>query len=173
MLNWYVMRSKPQKEQWLYKQLDALEIETYYPCLYKKSEKLHSHKPRPYFPGYLFINADLELIGTSVLQWIPGSLGLVSFGGEPARVPEGLLQRIRCRIDEMNRVGNEMLENLRTGDEVVIHSGPFAGYDAIFCARLHDSERVQVFLKILQDHAIRIDLSVHQLTIKKQHRTLL
>ena len=79
-----------------------------------------------------------------MLQWIPGSLGLVSFGGEPACVPDGLLQRIRHRVDEINSVGNKMLESLKPGDGVVIHSGPFAGYDAIFCSRLRDSDTVQV-----------------------------
>ncbi len=172
MLGWYVMHSKPQKEQWLYNQLGTLQIEAYYPCLCTRNGKLHSQKSKPYFPGYLFVNVDLEMTGRSVLQWIPGSLGLVSFGGEPACIPDGLLQKIRYRVDEINHTGNEILEGLKPGDEVVIHSGPFSGYDAVFCARLHDSERVQVLLRILQDHTVQITLPVHQLTITKQHRTL-
>jgi len=170
MLGWYVMHSKPQKEQWLYDQLDALQIEAYYPSVRTKSG---AHKPKPYFPGYLFVNVDLQLTGTSLLQWIPGSLGLVSFGGEPACVPDGLLQRIRHRLDEINSMEDRLFELLKPGDEVMIHSGPFAGYDAIFCARLHNSERVQVFLKILQDHPIQVNLPVSQLTITQQNKTLL
>ncbi|HLO15311.1 MAG TPA: transcription termination/antitermination NusG family protein [Anaerolineales bacterium] len=173
MLGWYVMHSKPQKEQWLYNQLSSLQIETYFPCLYNRSGKVSSSKPKPYFPGYLFVNIDLDLAGRSALQWIPGSLGLVTFGDEPAAVPEGLLQRIRHRIDEINQRGKKILENLRPGDQVMIHSGPFAGYEAVFCTRLRDTERVQVLLKILQDCSLRINLSVNQLTITKQDRTLL
>ena len=172
MFGWYVMHSKPQKEQWLYKQLNALAIEVYYPCLYSKKEKIRSHKAKPYFPGYLFVNVDLEMIGRSVLKWIPGSLGLVAFGDEPACVPDGLLQRIRHRVDEINSAGAKMLESLKPGDGVMIHSGPFAGYDAIFCTRLHDSERVQVLLKVLQDQTIRVDLKVNQIKITKHNRTL-
>jgi transcriptional antiterminator RfaH len=170
MLGWYVMHSKPQKEKWLYDQLDALQIEAYYPSVRTKSG---THKSKPYFPGYLFVNVDLQLTGTSLLQWIPGSLGLVSFGGEPACVPDGLLQRIRCRIDEINNIEDRLFEILKPGDEVMIHSGRFAGYDAIFCARLHDSERVQVFLKILQDRHVQVNLPVSQLSITKQNKTLL
>lgn len=167
MLGWYVMHSKPQKEKWLYDQLDSLQIEAYYPSVRTKSG---AHKSKPYFPGYLFVNVDLQLTGTSLLQWIPGSLGLVSFGGEPAWVPDGLLQRIRHRLDEINNLEDRLFDILKPGDEVVIHSGPFAGYDAIFCARLRDSERVQVFLRILQDHPIQVNLPVSQLIIRQQNR---
>ncbi|MGB8982361.1 MAG: transcription termination/antitermination NusG family protein [Anaerolineales bacterium] len=167
MLGWYVVHSKPQKEMWLYNQLNALQIEVYYPRLHVRNERTCSCKPRPYFPGYLFVNIDLAVTGASALQWIPGSLGLIGFGGEPACVPDGLLQRIRHRVDEINSAGDKLRESLRPGDEVVIHSGLFAGYDAIFCARLHDSERAQVLLKVLQDQAIRIDLPFCELTIKQ------
>src|SRR5215207_3834781 len=149
MLEWYVMHSKSQKEQWLYKQLHALEIEAYYPCLQVENGKPSSYKSKPYFPGYLFVNVDLDLTGRSLLQWIPGSLGLVTFAEENVFV------------------------GLRSGDEVVNQSGAFAGYDAIFCARLQGSERVQVLLKVLQDQNIRIDLPLRKLRIKKQQRNLL
>jgi len=167
MLGWYVVHSKSQKEAWLYDQLSALQVEVYYPCLRVRHGKTRSYKSKPYFPGYLFVNIDLDITGTSVLQWIPGSLGLITFGGEPACVPDGLLQAIRHRVDEINNVENKTQEDLRPGDEVVIHSGLFAGYNAIFRAHLHDSDRVQVLLKVLQDQAIRIDLPLCELTIKQ------
>jgi transcriptional antiterminator RfaH len=165
--HWYVIRSKPQKEKWLYNQLTALEFEAYYPCLHTRDGKLHLHKSKPYFPGYLFVHVDLELVGMSVLQWIPGSVGIVTFGGEPANVPDALLQKIRHRVDEVNLAGSRFFEYLKPGDEVVIHSGPFTGYEAIFCSRLQGDERAQVLLKILADQTLRIDLPVEQLTIKK------
>lgn len=169
MLGWYVVHSKPQKETWLYNQLSALQFEVYYPCLRVKNERTYSYKSKPYFPGYLFVNVDLTVIGASVLQWIPGSLGLVAFGGEPASIPDGLLQRIRRRLEEINNAESKMCESLKPGDEVVIQSGPFAGFDAIFCARLRDSERAQVLLKVLQEQAIRINLPICDLTVKQNN----
>jgi transcriptional antiterminator RfaH len=120
----------------------------------------------------LFVNVDIKLTGLSLLRWIPGSLGLVAFGDEPACIPDGLLQRIRHRVEEINNVGISLLESLKIGDEVVIDSGPFAGYDAIFCARLRDAERIQVLLKVLQDQTIRVDLKVNQIRTTKQNRNL-
>jgi transcription antitermination factor NusG len=84
-----------------------------------------------------------------------------------------LLQKIRQRVDEINSTANDVLNSLKPGDEVVIRSGPFAGYDAIFCNRLHDSERVQVLLKVLQDQRMKIDLQVSQIRVAKQNRSLL
>jgi transcriptional antiterminator RfaH len=169
MFSWYVMHSKPQKEQWLYRQLGALEIDAYYPCLRVQGGKANSPRVKPYFPGYLFINVDVQLMGLSTLQWIPGSLGLVSFGGEPACVPEGLLQRIRHHVDQVNGAQSRLLEELKTGDAVTIHSGPFAGFDAIFCTRLRDSERVQVFLSVLHEQTIKVDLRVDQVRLAQRN----
>jgi transcriptional antiterminator RfaH len=173
LIHWYVVHSKPQKEEWLYKQLTALQFRSYYPCLHLRYQKPHLHKSKPYFPGYLFVNVDLELTGRSVLQWIPGSLGLVSFGGEPTHVPDELIQKIRRRVDQINVVRDTVLEALRPGENVVINSGPLAGYNAIFCSWLQPRERAQVLLSILQNPAIRIDLPADQLTPAKQSRTLL
>jgi len=170
LLHWYVVHSKPQKEEWLYNQLTALQMEAYYPRLHSRSEKLHVRKSTPYFPGYLFVNVDLEVIGRSAVQWIPGSLGLVIFGDEAAWVPDTLIQGIHRRVDELNRIQDTALEILNPGDEVAIRSGPFAGYEAIFCSRLRGSERVQVLLKVLQDQTIRIDLPLYELAITKQIR---
>ena len=169
MLGWYVIHSKPQKEKWLYRQLNALDIDVYFPCVKTRTGKSDSCAVKPYFPGYLFVNVDLQSTGTSVLQWTPGSRGLVSFGGEPARVPEALLQRIRHQVNAVNGAQGKLLEGLRPGDEVVIHSGPFAGYDAIFCARLRDSERVQVFLKVLHEQTVKVDLHVDQINITNRN----
>jgi hypothetical protein len=55
----------------------------------------------------------------------------------------------------------------------MIHSELFAGYDAIFCAQLRNSERVQALLKVLQVQTIRVDLRVNQIKVTKQNRILL
>ncbi len=165
MLHWYVVHSKPRKEAWLLNQFTVLQIEAYYPC-YVEHGNSYQHKPKPYFPGYLFINVDLASTGTSVVQWIPGSQGLVSFGGEPAWVPDLLIQKIRCHLDEINKETGQILESLRPMDKVAIQSGPFAGYSGIFDSYLCDHERVRVFLQFMQDHQILVELPVEQITLK-------
>ena len=172
VLHWYVLRSKPRKEEWLCSQLAALQIHAYSPC-YVEHSRSHSHKSKPYFPGYLFINVDIETTGISALQWIPGSIGLVSFGGDPAWVSDGMLQAIQSRVDQINAVGGNHLRGLKAGDEITIHSGPFAGYRGIFDCYLSDHERVMVFLKFIRNQQVHLELPVEQITATKQPQVLL
>ena len=102
---WYAMRSKPCKEDFLWQQLRAREIECFYPRTRVRTSNPRSRQVRPYFPGYVFIYTDLEQVGLSTLQWMPGAAGVVSFGGQPAWVPENLINAIRRRVDELNAAG--------------------------------------------------------------------
>ena len=159
MMQWYVLQSKPQKESFLNDQLCLRDIETYYPCVKVNPVNPRSRKSMPYFPGYLFIQVDLDSVGFSKLQWLPGVQRLVSFGGEPATVSDALVQSIRRRIDENDFADIAMIQKIKQGDTVSIQSGPFAGYRAIFDARLKGNERVRVLLEMLQDRQVCVELS--------------
>ncbi len=70
-LSWYAIRSKPRKEEPLWGQLLAGEIETFYPRLRVRPINPRSRKVVPYFPGYMFVNADLEDVGASTFNYMP------------------------------------------------------------------------------------------------------
>ena len=166
---WYVMRSKPNKESFLWEQLSLQNIECYYPRLRVQPVNPRARKLRAYFPGYLFVRVDLERINLSTLQWMPGAAGLVSFGGEPASVPDSLINTIRNRVDEINAAGGELLEGLEKGQAVAIQTGPFAGYNAIFDARLSGDERVRVLLELIDQGQLPVELPAGQ--IRPLHAT--
>ena len=167
--SWYCIRSKPNKEEFLRSQLLASEIETFYPRLRVKPVNPRANKIRPYFPGYLFVNVDLDKIGPNTLQWMPGALGLVFYGNEPAPVQDELIHAIRNRVEAVNAAGAEWLADLKAGDPVRIEAGPFAGYEAIFDVRLPGSERVRVFLSLLGDQQRKLELPVMHIKLSKQH----
>ena len=163
-LNWYALRSKPRKEDTVWEQLNHRGIETFYPRIRVHPVNPRSKKVRPYFPGYIFILADLEDIGISTFRWMPHTLGLVSFGGEPASVPVALIKAIRERVEMINKAGGEVYEGLRTGDKIWIHSGLFSGYEAIFDARIPGKDRVRVLLQLLGDSRnVPVELGVSQI----------
>jgi transcriptional antiterminator RfaH len=150
-IHWYVLRSKPRKEEFLTDQLLLRKIETFNPRIRVHTVNPRARKVRSYFPGYVFLHHDLDKEGASSMQFIPGSVGLLRFGGEAANVPDGLIHAIQKRVEEINDAGGELFETLKIGETVLIHSGPFAGYEAIFNARLPGSERVRVLLKFLKE----------------------
>ena len=147
--NWYALRSKPRKEDVVWRQVLSQGFEVYYPRLRVHPVNPRSRKVRAYFPGYLFVFADVEQVGASLFQWMPHTLGLVSFGGELAVVPDHLVQAIRQRVDQINAAGGEVFEGLIPGEVVWISDGPFRGFEAIFDARLPGNERVRVLLEFL------------------------
>jgi transcription elongation factor/antiterminator RfaH len=155
---WYVLHSKPHKEEMLAEQLELRRIETFAPHIRVQVVNPRARKVRAYFPGYLFVHVDLEQIGLSALQYVPGSAGLISFGGEPAYVPDGLIHAIRQRVQEIDSAGGELFDVLKPGDTVMVHSGPFAGYEAIFDVRLPGTERVRILLKLLRNRTLPVEL---------------
>lgn len=168
---WYALRSKPRKEDVVWRQALSLGFEVYYPRLRVHPVNPRAKKLQPYFPGYLFVKTDIEQVGLSVFQWMPHTLGLVSFGGEPALVPENLLQAIQKRVDEINAAGGQVFDGLQPGDIVWIREGPFHGFEAIFDARLPGSERVRVLLEFLGNHRqIPVILDASQIE-KKSRRS--
>ena len=163
---WYALHSKPLKEAFLWQQLRLHEIESYYPCLRVQPVNPRARRVRPYFPGYVFGCMDLEHVSLSTLQWLPGSVGIVSFGGMPAPVPEHLISAIRRRVDEINAAGGELFAGLKPGDTVTIQAGPFQGYEAIFDARVSGDERVRVLLKLLNHRQLSLEIPGAQIQRK-------
>lgn len=166
--SWYVLHSKPHKEEFLAEQLELQRIETFYPKIRVQVVNPRARKVRPYFPGYLFTRIDLEKVGWSALQYVPGSAGLIAFGGEPAFVPDGLIHAIQQRVNEINSAGGELFDALRSGETVLVHSGPFAGYEAIFDVRLTGTERVRVLLKLLRNRQLPVELPAAYIRLKKK-----
>jgi transcriptional antiterminator RfaH len=167
--HWYAMRSKPRKEDVIWRQMQNRGFETFYPRLRVNPVNPRSRKLRPYFPGYLFVMVDLEEVGQSLFQWMPHSMGLVSFGGEPAQVPPHLIEAIRTRLEQVNAAGGEVFDGLKVGDTVRISEGPFKGYEAIFDARLPGSERVRVLLELLgSQRQVPVELDVSHIQRTKK-----
>ena len=165
---WYALRSKPRKEEVLWRQLNAQEYEVFFPRLRVHPVNPRSKKLRAYFPGYMFIRTDLEEVGKSTFNWMPHAIGLVSFGGEPASVPDNLIHAIRKRVEELAEAGGELFDGLQSGDEIRISDGPFAGYEAIFDTRIPGSERVRVLIQMLSDRQIPVELRAGQIRKKKK-----
>ncbi len=168
--HWYALRSKPQKEEVVWRQVRERGFEVFYPRMRVNPVNPRSRKFRPYFPGYMFIKVDIETIGMSTFQWLPHTTGLVSFGGEAASVPDNLIFAIMRRVKEISEAGGEVFDDLHKGDVVLIGYGPFEGYEAIFDARLPGTERVRVLLQFLSDRYVPVELEAGHLQPKRKQK---
>jgi transcription elongation factor/antiterminator RfaH len=168
-ISWYAMRSKPNKEEFLAGQLQAHGVDLFYPALRVKPVNPRSRKVRPYFPNYLFVHVDLDVVNVSELRWMPGASGLVSFDGEPASVPDLLIAAVKRQIDQHNASLLEQTSNFQQGDLVEIQDGPFAGYEAVFDTQLSGQDRVRVLLNLLQRRQLPVEIANRQIRHVKRH----
>jgi transcriptional antiterminator RfaH len=166
--SWYVIRSKPNKEDFLANQLAAYGIKVFCPSIRVRTVNPRARKVRPYFPSYLFVHVDLEAVSLSTLHWMPGAINLVSFDGVPASVPDVLISAIERQVEQINASKEAHTKGLKPGDRVVIGGGPFAGYEAIFDGHLSGRERVRVLLNFLQKRQVPIELKEEQITRAKR-----
>ncbi len=92
----------------------------------------------PLFPRYLFIAAGREQQGFASVRSTLGVSTLVRFGGQPATVPEAVVEALRGRQDP--GTGACARRNpFQTGQAVEFRAGPFAGLDA-YKTRFEQSE---------------------------------
>lgn len=175
---WYALHVKPHKERYVGELLqnpeqiaslaEAGAIAVFAPMVRVKPVNPRAAKMRPYFPGYVFVNADLDKLGQNALSWIPGTHGLVSFGGDPVEVPEALIVELQERLARIEADGGLDMQRIRPGTPVRIVSGLFAGYEAIFDAALPGGQRVQVLLAFLSEHPQRVQLSAAEIEAIKR-----
>lgn len=165
MDKWYVARSKPRNEELLWKQFCLRNLEAYYPSIKVQTINPRSRQSQSYFPCYLFVHVDLNLISKSSLEWIPGSAGLVSFGDEPACIPDSLVHEIKQRINNLGNGLDTTHQSLCKGDKVVIHNGTFKGYEGVFDVQLSGTDRVRVLLSLLNNRFMNVEMSAEQIRL--------
>lgn len=98
-MHWYLVHTKPRQEKCAQESLERQGYQCYLPTL--PAEKLRQSilaiTHEPLFPRYLFIRLGQ---GDSAKSWAPtrstkGVSRLVSFGVEPAKVDDGLIELVR------------------------------------------------------------------------------
>lgn len=150
MLSWFAVLTKPRAEGEAALRLTQQGFE----CLYartRRSVRAASGmvvRTESLFPRYVFLRSDPAQQSLAPVRSTRGVAGLVRFGGEPAVVPDLVIEQIRGRIDASDGFVRLAPPTLIPGSTVRIHEGPFSGLDAIFAQSL-GSERVRLLLVLL------------------------
>lgn len=167
---WYVLHTKPRKEEVAWRQLLQRGFQATYPCLQVRPVNPRARRQRPLFPGYVFVRVDLGAVGAATFQWMPHAHGLVAFDDVPAPVPDALVTAIETRVAALNQASALSRERLRPGDHVVIQSGPFRDHEAIFVAGLSGHGRVRVLLNMLNGRPVPVELVAEQIAATHAER---
>ncbi len=146
---WYLIHTKPRQEACALQNLNSQGYDCYLPLL--SSEKILRNQiikaSEPLFPRYLFIRLDT---GHTAKSWTPirstrGVSKLVSFGNQPARVADELVESIRAR-ESSGGINEKRL--FKPGEPIRVVDGPFAGVEGIFQS-LDGTQRVMILIELM------------------------
>jgi len=130
MESWYLLYCKRGQLERAKEHLTRQEIPCFTPMitLEKIVRGKRTQVNEPMFPNYMFIELDPERIHTTTVQSTRGVSHFVRFGSQPATIPFKVIKQLMLappteRIDPDTPV---------PGDTVVITSGAFEGFEAIY-----------------------------------------
>src|SRR5581483_4547209 len=92
---WYVVRTKPRKEDYAVDQLDRRGVPVFFPRILEYGRD----QVAPLFPGYLFVHIGLFEHYYRVV-WTPGVRSFVAFGATPTSVQESVILFIAASAGE-------------------------------------------------------------------------
>lgn len=145
MRHWYALYTKPHNEHHVSAFLESKGFETYLPTI--RVRKSGWSKPKPFFSCYLFARFD-PADALPGVRWVPGLRRIVSFGDQPAVVPDGAISLIRRRLVEMGELVYKE-HDFKPGDHVMMKAGPFRDFEAVFDESLSSGDRAKVLIDFL------------------------
>lgn len=143
---WYVLQTKPRKEEFVVGQLASRQAEVFFPRLVESARSGQSRQDRvaPMFPSYLFVRLDVDGCGKGV-RYTPGVKDFLRCDGEPEPLAPEIVAGLQNRTGPSGIYCRPPLQ-FEPGDRLRIDDGPLRGMDVIFEHELSGSERVSVLL---------------------------
>lgn len=147
---WYAVCCKPRQEAIAEENLQRQGYRTYLPRIRNPRRRLGQWIDviEPLFPRYLFIRIDPALRSTAPVRSTRGAVGLVRFGGQPAVIPQEVIDTIVQREAPDSGLHQDGRPLFRKGEPVKLEEGPLTGMEGIFVEE-DGEKRVIVLLNLL------------------------
>ena len=147
-MNWYVIQTKPKKEEEASSYLSNKGVEILAPLIEAftaRNGKINK-EVKPLFPGYIFGNFDIQR-NYPLVRWARGVKKVLGYGEYPTPISEEVVNIIKARTDCNGIV--KMIKHFEPNDVVRVTSGPLKDLLGIFERWVSDSERVRVLLNLI------------------------
>ncbi len=146
MKDWFILNTKPKKENQVEKLFINGGFEVYNP------KYLSDSVIKPFFPGYEFIYFDYPS-QYQMVRYTRGVKRVVGTQSEPIPIPEQIILSIKSReingLVELEKYGEEP----KVGDDIEVVEGPFKGIKGIFKQEVGEKERVLILLNYVSYQA--------------------
>jgi transcriptional antiterminator RfaH len=160
---WYVIQTKPKKEEEANSYLSTKGVEIFSPLMeaFTTRNARITKGLKPLFPGYIFGKFDLDQ-DYSLVRWGKGVKCILGFGGYPTPISEEVVEIIKARTDIEGIVRTE--HPFKPNDVVRIKTGPLKDLLGIFERWVSDSDRVKILLNLI---GYQPAVEIHYLMIEK------
>lgn len=158
--NWYVVQTKPLREEAVFKLLSKGGVEVFFPKIkaFLQTTRKNGTNPlleriKPLFPSYLFICSDLQNFGElRMIRYTRGVNKIIGENGQPISLKEEVIDTIKQRMGMKGYIEQGAL--LRTGDKVVVKKGVLKDLIGILEKPVDEKGRIEILFKIVH-HQMR------------------
>jgi transcriptional antiterminator RfaH len=148
---WFVIRSKPRKEDYAAQTLARRGVTAFCPRILEPVGWARDWATVPLFPGYLFVEIALQE-SYHVVVWTPGVKGFVAFGEIPVPVRSEIVEFLQHEAGDDGVI--RPLQNLRRGDRVRIRRGPLSGLVGIIDKPCPERGRIRVLMDFVREGTV-------------------
>ena len=164
---WYVVYSKPRREEFARSHLCRKGLEVFFPKLALPHPRPRQSQLVPLFPNYLFVLLQFPEEYHYAL-WSPGVKTVVNFNGTPAPIDEEIIRFLKEEADAEGII--EGRSSLTVGQEVRIKGGPLDGLMGIIQDPPDARGRVKVLMQLL-NRQLKVTIPVHLVEDSKVTRS--
>ena len=147
---WYAVCCKPRQETVAEENLQRQGFKVYLPRIRIRHRRRGQwlEVVEALFPRYVFIRIDPRQRSTAPVRSTRGVVGLVRFGGQPAVVPDAVMEALRQREDAASGMHEDKRVHFSAGEQIKIVDGALAGMEGVF-SQQDGEKRVIVLLELL------------------------
>ncbi len=160
-LKWYVLKSISGQENkvksYIENEMKRLGFESHVTQVVIPMEKViqlrngkKSLKEKPFYPGYLMVEANLIGEIPHIIKNIPGVISFLSLtkGGDPVPMRKSEVDRMLGKADELAEFAQDMAIPYVVGESVKVIDGPFNGFNGTVEKILEDKKKLEVSVLI-------------------------
>ena len=160
-LKWYVLKAISGQESkvktYIETEIKRVGYESYVTQVIIPTEKVIQMrngkkilKERPYYPGYLMVEANLTGEIPHMIKNIPGVISFLSLtkGGDPVPMRKSEVNRMIGRMDELSEFAVDVEIPFVVGESIKVIDGPFNGFNGVIEKIHEDKKKLEVKVRI-------------------------
>jgi transcriptional antiterminator NusG len=160
-LKWYVLKSISGQENkvksYIENEMKHLGFESYVTSVVIPMEKVIQMrngkkflKQKPFYPGYLMVEANLTGEIQHIIKNIPGVISFLSLtkGGDPVPMRKSEVDKMLGKVDELSEFAHDIAIPFLVGENVKVIDGPFNGFNGTVEKILEEKKKIEVSVLI-------------------------